>query len=114
MTSKADACNFAYTRVLGSAFDVVLDVRSLVAPDYYSKCALMVRQDGGTGAPAGGDPNVCNVANAEVDHTGVPAADYVSYQYRDTRDAASANAGTADFLTTYPNTWMRIKRDFNN
>jgi hypothetical protein len=103
--NNADNFNYAYTHVQGD-FTAIVNIRSLTGENW-SKAELMARQNdfaSATVTPGAGDPQVSNMTTpADQNNT-------VQLQYRDVRDAASANANTGAATPTYPHTWLRMTR----
>lgn len=101
----SDAGYYYYTTVSDPVWDAVVHVRDLQGPDTWTKCELMVRVPGPTGAPAANDPFIAAMT------TRVEGQNQVAPQWR------TARGGNADWNTfgktvrpTYPGTWLRIQR----
>jgi hypothetical protein len=106
---SSDNFHFAYFPVTGN-FDYVVRVRSLEGPDAWTKAELMAREDNGSGFPDGGDRHISQMT------TRTGGQNQIAIQWRHTANGGSAwppDVGMSQptIRPTYPNTWLRLRRD---
>jgi len=101
----ADAGYYYYATISDPVWDAVVHVRDLQGPDWWTKCELMVRMPGPTGAPAANDPFIAAMT------TRIAGQNQVAPQWRTARGGnADWNQFDQTVRPTYPGTWLRITR----
>ncbi|HVV74231.1 MAG TPA: hypothetical protein VHI52_22535, partial [Verrucomicrobiae bacterium] len=110
--NATDSFQYYYTSVQGLVWDAVVRVRSLDAPvSEWTKCELMVRQDDGSGKPAGGDPFIGNMTTAAALTGGGSAQNHLGPQIRTARSGSADQIAISPAIPpTYPNTWLKVTR----
>ncbi len=103
---NSDGFYFYYQPVTGLSWDVVVRIRSLDGPDWWTKAELMVRVPDSSGLPQGGDPFTAAMA------TRTAGQNMISEQHRVTRDGGAGSIENSPAVQpTYPNMWFRMQRN---
>ena len=114
--NASDNCHFYYAWASGKTWDAIVELDSLVGPDYWTKCELMVRASDPATGPTGPDAFIADMATQiTILNDGVTAArNGVIDQFRTLRGGSAdwKQVGT-DPTPAYPATWMKVHRSTN-